>query len=855
MLRRVARDGLRAGLILGIGASVLVPGIAGAATITPDTIADVGPGDCSLRDAVSSVNSGAFADLCASAATGTLGTADVIQLQPGGVYNLVVSGDGEDLNATGDLDVRADLTIQGDAANRPVIRGGASIPDIDRVIHVPTSVNLTLKDLIVSDGRLDTPNTDGQLGGNIYYQGGSGKTLDLNHADVTGGLAQTFSSGDKGGGIAADGGGLVKVENGSLIDGNVVGPSTAGSFFGGGIYIGGPGTDLTIQNSAVSNNNAGLATDAFPNPNGGFGGGIELEATGGGVVNTFNSATITGNHAGGGKANVTGAGGGVRAIGAQSISFDGGTVSNNTAGGGASGTTGDGGGMFLSNTGGTITLNNGVHINGNTAGGTNAQGFGGGIKISASATPTSLSMAFGNGEIKNNQAGVGSTSGVGGGVEFSSTTASPTPSDMIIANTEVSGNSAQSTGGGIRMVSDHGVMGINNSNVSNNTAGDGGGIHRTTVNTPSGADSISRSTVAGNTGGQGGGIYIGKDVAPQLTESTVSGNHATSNQGSGLHEGGGIYTASDLEVQNSTIYNNDANATGGIGGGIRTDNITPNGPPLVSTIFATIAQNSATDRGGNIYAEGANASDRIQPVATIVANGTSTNFPATGNCAERDAGGSTDTTGVIASDGYNIEGANPSQCEFTTGTDLATNASLGLGPLGSHGTAQNTIPLLPDSPAIDFFTAVNCQGALSTDERFVGRPQGPACDVGAYEAEYFSLTVNASGSGTVTGTGINCPGDCSESKSENTQIALTATPASGSLFTGWSGGGCASAATCNVTLDASKSVTANFAAIPPVASMPAGSTTQPPATAPAKKCKKAKKGAVAAKKCKKKKKK
>jgi hypothetical protein len=76
------------------------------------------------------------------------------------------------------------------------------------------------------------------------------------------------------------------------------------------------------------------------------------------------------------------------------------------------------------------------------------------------------------------------------------------------------------------------------------------------------------------------------------------------------------------------------------------------------------------------------------------------------------------------------------------------------------------------------------------------------------------LTVNktGTGSGTVTSSpaGIDCGLDCLESYASGTVVTLTATAASGSTFTGWSGGGCSGTSTCAVTLTADTSVTANF---------------------------------------------
>ena len=48
-----------------------------------------------------------------------------------------------------------------------------------------------------------------------------------------------------------------------------------------------------------------------------------------------------------------------------------------------------------------------------------------------------------------------------------------------------------------------------------------------------------------------------------------------------------------------------------------------------------------------------------------------------------------------------------------------------------------THALLPGSPAIDAVPLPSCTGltgaALTTDQRATSRPQGPACDIGAFE--------------------------------------------------------------------------------------------------------------------------
>jgi len=78
--------------------------------------------------------------------------------------------------------------------------------------------------------------------------------------------------------------------------------------------------------------------------------------------------------------------------------------------------------------------------------------------------------------------------------------------------------------------------------------------------------------------------------------------------------------------------------------------------------------------------------------------------------------------------------------------------------------------------------------------------------------QLLSVSLSGSGAGTVTGlpSGISCPGSCSSSYASGTIVSLTATPASGSTFAGWSGGGCAGTGTCTVMMSSGQAVTATF---------------------------------------------
>jgi lysophospholipase L1-like esterase len=101
----------------------------------------------------------------------------------------------------------------------------------------------------------------------------------------------------------------------------------------------------------------------------------------------------------------------------------------------------------------------------------------------------------------------------------------------------------------------------------------------------------------------------------------------------------------------------------------------------------------------------------------------------------------------------------------------------------------------------------------------------------------FRLTVSraGTGSGSVTSNpaGIDCGSDCSHDYQAGTSVTLTATPAAGSTFSGWSGD-CSGTGSCVVAMSANRSVTATFAGsttydndyvIPVVAHNPGGGGT------------------------------
>lgn len=171
-----------------------------------------------------------------------------------------------------------------------------------------------------------------------------------------------------------------------------------------------------------------------------------------------------------------------------------------------------------------------------------------------------------------------------------------------------------------------------------------------------------------------------------------------------------------------------------------------------------------------------------------------------------------------------------------TGTGTVTSAPAGLS-CGATCTR--------DFPIDSTVTLTAAAAAGSAFEGFTGcatTPTATTCTVTMDQAKTvtarfivlrtLTVTKDGTGSGLVTSNpvGINCGDDCTQDYDNGTLVTVSANPAAGSTFAGFSGGGCSGTGTnCQVTMNQAQSVTATFTLIPTVAPPP---RPPPPAAVP-----------------------
>jgi len=197
--------------------------------------ADSVDGHCSLRAAIQESNA--------------LAGADRIEL-PAGVFALTIAGSGEDLAASGDLDITDDLTLEGSGVETSVIDGGA----LDRVFDIPSGTTVSavkFQNLTVRNGALVGTGLDA-AGVGLHIADAVQVTLE----DV---VIRDNRATSAFGGIAIDSEGCIEGSHVRLLDNRDTAENGSRSAAAGAVYLHGENSCLVLNDSEISGNTADWA--------------------------------------------------------------------------------------------------------------------------------------------------------------------------------------------------------------------------------------------------------------------------------------------------------------------------------------------------------------------------------------------------------------------------------------------------------------------------------------------------------------------------------------------------------------------------------------------------------------------
>jgi uncharacterized repeat protein (TIGR02543 family) len=425
---------------------------------------------------------------------------------------------------------------------------------------------------------------------------------------------------------------------------------------------------------------------------------------------------------------------------------------------GVSGTGHDyGGGILLKES--SLNLSNLVFTN-------NTAGSGGGISSSSSSTVTLTNCVFTN-----------NTAGSGGGIYSSTAT---------LINCVFTNNTAGDFGGGIYSSS---TVTLTNCVFTNNSAGGGGGgIHSYSVTLTNCVFTNNTAGSGRNTLGSGGAIY--SDSAT-LTNCVFTNNTAGS--------GGAIYSTTYSDTSTVTLTNCvfTNNTAGYDGGAIFSWYVTLNN--------CVLWQNKTNGmRGHGLYS---NKSWKTHVLEDAVESA----YPGDPNVQE-----------IVYQPNLNILQGWEGDIRAFDADPLFTNIDNPIGPDGIWFTEDDGLRVLTGSPAIDagyneslpadtsdLDKDGNTTEPIPYDALGKARRIGANVDIGAYEFGHgnppsekkLALSLTAGNGGLVNGAGYF---------EEGVVANISATASTGYIFSNWSGDATGSSNPLSISMDADKSITANF---------------------------------------------
>jgi hypothetical protein len=312
--------------------------------------------------------------------------------------------------------------------------------------------------------------------------------------------------------------------------------------------------------------------------------------------------------------------------------------------------------------------------------------------------------------------------------------------------------------------------------------------------------SISGSQVIGNTINGGGGLWLTTNAfSGTIDQTLIEGNTFSGLPGAAIGIAACAGIGSGDVISNTQIINNTIHA-----------NTTPNGGVYMETSPLTTSPPSIIS--GVTFQNDTFVNDQAASLYVAIPNGNG-------------ASGNQITDVTVRNSIFYTPSGSPIATGFPNQSpDTITNSVIsGSGWAGSNGNI-NSNPLFADTANGDYHLkasspAINTGTTISAPlYDLSGAPRDSHPDIRAFEFGAVprpSLAVTdkqLAGSGTVTSTpaAISCGAGCEARFDPSATVTLSAIPDTGSVFSGWSGGGCSGTGSCTVTMNSDQAVTATF---------------------------------------------
>ncbi len=313
----------------------------------------------------------------------------------------------------------------------------------------------------------------------------------------------------------------------------------------------------------------------------------------------------------------------------------------------------------------------------------------------------------------------------------------------------------------------------------------------------------------------------------------------------------GTYPRSEpIEIKNATISNSTIHSDS-YNKGIKIENTTVNNSNiLIGCCGANIKIAGSTLQNSNIQASNSgyygievSNSELINtpinlPGAKVSISNTTINYDSEfaikfghGSITESEIIGNGNRVGleITGPSGYNIGGS------VTISNSIIMNNAIGIKVTGNYdktitlennSIVNNTNYNIENLSTNDIAATNNYWGTTDTSQieakiyhynddinygvvNYTSYKNAPPRSIPAIEKHQLTINKNGTGTGNVTGQGINCGNDCSDEYIKNQQLILTATPTDDSNFADWSGA-CSGTENCNLTMNQNQNVTAIF---------------------------------------------